>query len=551
MSHQSLKEGFQGASLKSSFERRNVLQKKTDKFLDKIVKKDYNNELEKVLEKKAFDENTKSMLLSILYKIETAYRDYEKVKPDVEEKEDFIQSIIRNIKNNCETIKIVKLNSKESEMLGNKTFLVEKSKKRIICYPIERKLLYCIAKINRNEKIIKNKYYIIDRTLSDVINVGKNIDTVEPIRDFNGYSWTTIPREIESIYHNLVYQNIRILVGNKFLNKWIENKEFIIDYLESFKDKLQEQYGEKRQEELIENLNIISVLLTARYNKKIKAKLEKEKKEVENKLEKIKDNQKFVQEITKEKRELTKKIKQMDETLNNKTMLQKEYEKRNEFLPLEEKIFSVRILSQMMAEEREEKLERLEKLNLLLNPQKFMELKKELEIKESYLKQIDSKDIEEQIKHRILELQKIFLECYQIKVRKAETKQELMKLIYEFRYYCLLPVNDRKAIYQVEEIEKERKEVQTMLIEKAHEFKLIDTFSKEKEIVYQILKNIFYVRVINLEDLYFKLIKEKEAYYVQLFDENVFEEKIKLEGIENIKKEDLTFKMNKKIKIFD
>ncbi len=527
------------------------MQKKTDKFLDKIVKKDYNNELEKVLEKKAFDENTKSMLLSILYKIETAYRDYEKVKPDVEEKEEFIQSIIHNIKNNCEDIKIVKLNSKESEMLGNKTFLVEKNKKRIICYPIERKLLYCIAKINRNEKIIKNKYYIIDRTLSDVINVGKNIDTVEPIRDFNGYSWTTIPREIESIYHNLVYQNIRILIGQKFLNKWVQNKEFIIDYLESFKDKLQERYGEEKQEELLENLKVLSVLLTARYNKKIKTKLEKEKKEVENKLEKIKDNQKFVQEITKEKRELTKEIKRMDETLNNRTMLQEEYEKRNEFLPLEEKIFSVRILSQMMAKEREKKLERLEKLNLLLNPQKFVELKEELEIKECYLKRIDNKDIEEQIKNRILELQKIFLNCYEIKIKKAETKQEILKLIYEFRYYCLLPISDRKEIHQIPEIESERKKVETMLIAKAHEFKLIDIFSKQKEIDYQILKNIFYVRVINLEDLSIKLTKEKDAYYIQLFDENVFEEKIKLEEIENIKKEDLTFKINKKIKIFD
>ena len=122
--------------------RREILQKKTEKFLEKIVKKDYNNELEKVLEKKSFDENTKSMLLSILYKIETAYKDYEKVKPGVEDRDEFIETIIEEIKNNCDDIKVVKLNSIESEMLGNKTFLVEKNKKRIICYQIERKLLY-------------------------------------------------------------------------------------------------------------------------------------------------------------------------------------------------------------------------------------------------------------------------------------------------------------------------------------------------------------------------------------------------------------------------
>lgn len=142
---------------------------------------------------------------------------------------------------------------------------------------------------------------MINRTLSDLINVGNNINIVEPMRDFNGYSWNTIPREIESICHNLIYQNIRILVGNKFLNKWIKNQEYIIDYMESFQNKLEDKYGKKQQEKIIEYINQISVLLAIRYNPKIKAKLEKDKKEVEAKLERIQDNQKFVQEITKEK----------------------------------------------------------------------------------------------------------------------------------------------------------------------------------------------------------------------------------------------------------
>ena len=65
------------------------VQKKKN-ILDKIVKKDYNNELEKILEEKQFGENVKSTLLSILYKIETAYKDYETVKEDVETKEEYI-----------------------------------------------------------------------------------------------------------------------------------------------------------------------------------------------------------------------------------------------------------------------------------------------------------------------------------------------------------------------------------------------------------------------------------------------------------------------------
>ena len=44
-----------------------MLQKRN--ILDKIVKKNYNNELEEVLETKHFDEIVQSTLLGIMYKI--------------------------------------------------------------------------------------------------------------------------------------------------------------------------------------------------------------------------------------------------------------------------------------------------------------------------------------------------------------------------------------------------------------------------------------------------------------------------------------------------
>ena len=102
------------------------MQKKKDNFLEKIVKKNYNTELENVLEKKYFEENTKSILLSIMYKIETAYKDYKQVKRNVETKEEFIENLIEDIQRNCESIKLVKLHSKEDDILGDRTFLIEK-----------------------------------------------------------------------------------------------------------------------------------------------------------------------------------------------------------------------------------------------------------------------------------------------------------------------------------------------------------------------------------------------------------------------------------------
>ena len=138
--------------------------------------------------------------------------------------------------------------------------------------------------------------------------------------------------------------------------------------------------------------------------------------------------------------------------------------------------------------------------------------------------------------------------CYETKLEKANTKQELIKLIYEFRYYCLIPVTKKILINEIREISADIEQVEKLLIQKAHRLKVIDTFSETEQIDYQILKNIFNIRVINLEDLYIKVTKEKEKYYIQLFDENIFEEKIELKNVNN---KDFNFKINKKIKIFN
>ena len=64
------------------------MPKKKENILEKIVQKDYNNVLEKVIETKDFDEDVKNLLLSIFYKIDISYKDYKKVKRNVETKQE-------------------------------------------------------------------------------------------------------------------------------------------------------------------------------------------------------------------------------------------------------------------------------------------------------------------------------------------------------------------------------------------------------------------------------------------------------------------------------
>lgn len=522
-----------------------MIQRKKN-ILEKIVKKDYNNELEKILEEKQFGEYEKSTLLNILYKIEAAYNDVETVKQDVETKEEYISNILEIIKNNCNSIKIVNMSDKESKIPENKTYIIDKKNKEIISYPIERKILYAIAKIGKKEKIIKDDYFVIDKTLSELINVGNNINIVEPLRDFNGYSWSNIPQEIESVDHNLIYQNLRIIMGYKFLNRWINNNEYIIDYFDKFKEELKEKYGNEQSNKFLDTLLKISILLSAKFDKAEMENLIKIKEEIEKEFLKIQDKEKFIESITNKKIEITNKIKEIDTIINNEKLLQEEYIKRNEKLSLENKIFSMRILAQMMSEERDKYFIEIEELNNLINPQNFVKYKKEIEDKYNFLKILDSEDIEKELNKYKIKFQKIFLDLLKSNINKSETKQEIIKIIYDFRYYLLLPYDYEKSIKDIESLEKQIDEIGRFLLEKAIELKAIQEISEDKENNYEILKNIFNVRIIKLEDAYLKITKEKGKYFVQIFDENVFEEKIQISKPKNLK-----IKLNKKISIWE
>ena len=98
---------------------------------------------------------------------------------------------------------------------------------------------------------------------------------------------------------------------------------------------------------------------------------------------------------------------------------------------------------------------------------------------------------------------------------------------------------------KIHEIAKELNLASKDVIAKANELKTIEKISNDKSTNDEILKNIFKVRIIKLEDAYLKITKEKEKYFVQIFDENIFEEKIEIS-----KPKDLEIKLNKKIPIW-
>lgn len=526
---------------------------KKESLMDKFVKKDYNNELELVLEQKDFEEDVQSNLLSLLYKIETSYKDYETVKKDVETKEEYIKDFINVIKSDCKSIKLVRMEANKSKIYPNTTFYVDKKNGEIECYPIERKLLYTIWKISKKDIMIKENYYIIDIVLSDLLSAGNTIQKVEPLRDFNGYSWTTLNTEIESPAHNLIYQNLRILLGNNFLENWVYVTNTEKDYYKLFLKKLECDYGNENAKNLEELIVKLAIFLELKFSKFKLESFWKDKEEIEKELKMLNNKQEYVEEITKRKLSLLDEIKDIDSKLNDKKLLQEEYIKRNESLPLNKKIFSMRVLSNIMVEERDKIYKKIDDLNFILKPKNFVKHIQELEAKDQYLKYLEIDDKNTEIDKALLEFQEVFLKCFYKKIEKASTKQEIVLTIYQFRYYLLLPFNIEKNVIEKvndnKDIEKILKENLNAILEKAKNLKAIFEVCKNSEYEYEIWKNIFQLRVIKLEDLSLKLTKDNGKYFMQVFDEDAFEEKTQIFVDKVVNEKQIKF--NKKIKLFE
>lgn len=294
----------------------------------------------------------------------------------------------------------------------------------------------------------------------------------------------------------------------------------------------------------------ISILLSIKYSKENNTELSNLKKDLEKQYRKMKKKEKYFEQIKSQKDKIQKRIDEIKETLDDDEKIKKEYVKRNRNLPLEKKIFSIRILFKILLDEKKDLTSDLEKLIESEKEENYEIELRQLEEQLRYLRLVDVNNKEELITDLIIIMQKIFLQGINGKINQVKSKEELIDLIYQYRYYCMIPFTYNKLMYEVEELKEDINSVGKFLIEKSTALKLLSSFSKNSDLNYEILKNIYTTRIISLEELNIKITKEKEKYYVQLFDDNIFDEKIEIEFNRKIIKKDFSAKLNKKIRLF-
>ena len=146
----------------------------------------------------------------------------------------------------------------------------------------------------------------------------------------------------------------------------------------------------------------------------------------------------------------------------------------------------------------------------------------------------------------LLEWRTIFSNCvFGLEVKgkiNEENKNELTKWIYKIRYYRYIPINENECIKDIKELDEIFEKLIKQTIKKAQKIKLWDIFSEDFDLTYQILKEVFDTKIINLETINLSVKYENKVLYIEYYDDTVIESTKKID-IDNVR-------IKKKVKLF-
>ena len=500
--------------------------------------KDYNSELENVLDRKYFSSNIKNLLLSMIYKIENSYRDYEKVKRVVRTRDEFLTEIVEIINKYLDNVKVVEPESNGAKLLiKNNVFALTNEKERsMLAYPTEISLLYGISDIVPKYFYVKNEL-IFKRLIQDMLVEGYNTNNLEILINFNGWSWDTKSKSNGKYINNLIYQNFLFICGEAFLTDWRNSSSNRIDYLEEIENRI------LRLDKNNKFLNYMCKILYARANEKEKIIIKEKLKQKGKELIKIANKEKFLETMRTKKIKCSNALQRLDSILSNDKLLIREFKRRNSKLEDDKKISSIKIFEHMLIREREKILIEYKEASDLSLPVNYLKYKSKLEKYNEIYKNKESIDKD------IIELEKCFLKLIEVKVSKATTNYDIINNLYILRYLKNINLNKDYQIRDIPSLNREIDKILKLAITMACKSGIIRIVSMDIKTNYEIIKFAIDSGIIDLDDIKLYLELEKNELTIKVYDKEVFDKEttIKFNG----DKKDFDIKLKKQVKLFN
>ena len=495
-------------------------------------KNNYDIRFEELLEQKSYSDESKSLVLNIIYKIESAYNDYKQAKPNVKSKIEIISDIVETIKNRCDEIEII--NPKQTRT----KIQINRKNKIIKIFPNDNDLLQAMyfIKTPYTEKIDN----VFDKSVLIALENGMAINGAEIIRDFNGWSWNNVlTKELEQ-YYNLLYQNLILLVGEEEIERIIKGHNVIENLTKAIKN----LYGKQESEAFMTSFIKVCVLIFMSAGKKNANEVNDYLLESESELSEISNKSEYISAITRMINENTELSCKVDALLNNPKILKKKYATKKiseKYKDMESyKISLIKYKNQIQNEINNQKK--------MMNPFEFVKVKNKITNEVDMLHELnDVYKNDDIISKYLMDLQKKFLACFCKKIDVYDLKKELLTLVYELRYYNCIYLGG-KQIRQFKSLKNDIEKLEIQLINKLKKSKIFEIFSSYERVNFYLIKYIFESRTINLNKISIKYRTSKDGIDVDYYDEKVVENSTHIKLLDE-EKNGFIKKENKKMKI--
>ena len=500
--------------------------------------KDYNLELDEVLDKKTFSSHIKNLLLNMIYKVEVSYPDFKEVKRCVRNREDLLNEIVETVRLYCENIKIAEPDSDQAKMLIKHKVeaLTNENERSILTYPTEMSLFYAISDISPKYFYI-NQDIVLKSVLQNTLVNGYNLNNVEILRDFNGWSWDFSCGTNFNYIDNLIYQNLLVIFGEKFLYEWRTYGSTRRDFIDEAKKYIKIFTGNDKFFKAL--FKVLYVKLNAKEHEKIDLILAEKMKEYKL----MQDKEKFISTSKEKKEKLEKKLGKIDFALSDSVVLEKEFKRFNAKVQEDKQIKSIVTYKKRIIAEREKIFNQINDITYLLISSNYNKRKNDLKDNLEHYKTKDD------INTVIIELQKEFLNFLDKKLSKMKTRDELIDVLYELRYYRQLKIDKNHTTCEIEEldilIDKIMKKTITMLC-KIGAMKIL---SMDIGLNFEIIKYALSTKIIELEQIKISYEIDNDSIIIRIFDKDTIEK----QGRKQLKVSKGTFeiKPKRKIKLFN
>ena len=506
--------------------------------------KDYNYILDKILEEKNFSEDATNLLLNMIYKIEVSYKDYAQIKGVFQRQNEFIDEIIDIISKNCNQLFLIDPKKEEVRMLKEKNVLAltDEREKRIYAYPTELAILYGLIDIRPKYFYIPKKYYFLKQEFQNILVQGTILNKTEVIRNFNGWSWNFAEDANIDYVSNMIYQMIRILIDEDFLNAWENDTSPKVDYINEMKKEFSEYYGEENSKRFYLSL---ARLIVAKSVTKNRGKVRDEFVRVVNAYQNIKNKNEYIYKISIERKKIIAEIENKDRIINNRELMLIEFKKRNSTLPDDRKILNISVLVDVLQKEKNDCFKRMEQLNELVKPLNYAHLKSELSEKLRIMSVVDEN---KSLRDYEIAFLKDAIKCLSYNIEKMSSKEEIIDIIYKIRYFRKLRVTEGEKVEDIPKLFNDISQILKYTITKGCKEKVFNIFCKDIDYNYQIIDVALNTAISNYEDIDISLKIEDGFLKVTVYDNEVIDKQEELKF--PLTSRDLSIRQNKPVPMY-